>query len=112
MPELIQYALNTGGVVTVEVGLPAGVERVGRRQQALQDVTRSFDEALVDVRDAAAAALAQFQGMATKPDEVQITFGVKLDARVGAVIAETGVEGNFQVTVKWTGRRGASSTDG
>jgi hypothetical protein len=107
VPELVQFALSTGGSVTVEVGTPAGMERVGRRQQTLQDMTSSFDEALTDVRDAAAAALAQFQGMATRPDEVEITFGVKLDARLGAVIAETGVEGNFQVTVKWAHPRSA-----
>jgi hypothetical protein len=111
VPELIQYALNTGGHVTVEVANPVGVERVGRRERVLHDMAASFDEALVDVRDAAAAALAQFQAMATRPDEVEISFGIKLDAKVGAVIAETGVEGNFQVTVKWA-QRGASSTGG
>jgi hypothetical protein len=32
---------------------------------------------------------------------VEITFGVKFDARAGAMIAQTGLEGNFQLTVRW-----------
>ena len=40
--------------------------------------------------------------MARKPDEVEIEFGVKLNAEAGALIARTGTEGHFQVTVRWS----------
>jgi hypothetical protein len=39
--------------------------------------------------------------VAQKPEEVQITFGVKPDAQAGAVIARTGMQGHFEVKVKW-----------
>jgi hypothetical protein len=101
MPELVEFELGNGGSVAVEVRSGAGMERVGRGSRAIRDVRTSFEEALGDVRDAAAAALSQFQHMPTTPDEVEIAFGVKFDAQVGAVIAQTGVEGNLQVTVRW-----------
>jgi hypothetical protein len=101
VPELIEFELGTGGSVAIEVGPGAGLERVGRGGGTVRDVRASFEEALGDVRDAAAAALAQFQQMPTKPDEVEIAFGVKFDAQAGAIIARAGVEGNLQVTVKW-----------
>lgn len=105
MPELVQFPLEAGGSVTVEVGrLPSGTERVGRGEHVVHQMATTFDAALAEVRDAAAAALAQFQRMPTRPDEVEIAFGVKLDARLGAVVAEAGVEGNLQVTVKWVNR--------
>jgi len=103
MAELVEFGLGSGRSVYVEVGEaePDGMERVGRRERTLQAVKSSFEDALGGVRDAAESAIEQFQGMPSRPAEVEITFGVKFDARAGAVIAETGVEGNFQVTVRW-----------
>jgi hypothetical protein len=39
--------------------------------------------------------------MTRQPDEVEIKFGVKLDAEVGALIARTGVQGQFEVKLTW-----------
>jgi hypothetical protein len=106
VPEMIEFELAGGRAVAVEVGevgaAAGGVERVGRAGQAFQAAKRSFDEALGDVREAASTALAQFRSMPSRPDEVEITFGVKFDARAGAVIAETKVAAHFEVTVRWT----------
>jgi Trypsin-co-occurring domain 1 len=108
VPEMIEFELAGGRAVAVEVPAgtasfpsPAGVERVGRAGAAMQSVKRSFDDALGDVREAASAALAQFRAMPSRPDEVEISFGVKFDARAGAVIAETKVAAHFEVTVRW-----------
>jgi hypothetical protein len=40
--------------------------------------------------------------MARQPDSVEMTFGVKLDAQAGAVIAKTGVQGHFEVKLTWS----------
>lgn len=39
--------------------------------------------------------------MTERPDEVEITFGVKVDAEVGAIIAKTGLQGQFEIKLKW-----------
>jgi hypothetical protein len=115
VPEMIEFELAGGRAVAVEVpaaavptggvptgGVPTGaVERVGRAADAAHAVRRSFDDALTDVREAASAALATFRAMPSRPDEVEISFGVKFDARAGAVIAETKVAAHFEVTVRW-----------
>jgi Trypsin-co-occurring domain 1 len=104
VPEMIEFELPGGRAVTVEVA-PAAVagqpERVGRLGQPVRAAKASFDEALADVRDAASSALAQFRAMPSRPDEVEITFGVKFDAKAGAIIAETGLSAHFQVKVIW-----------
>jgi hypothetical protein len=101
--ELVRFELETGGTVTVEVEEEPGVGRAARQGTVLRDAQLSLERALGDVRGAAAAALGQFQGMASRPDEVEITFGVKLDAHAGALIAKTGMEGHFEVTLRWAG---------
>lgn len=61
----------------------------------------TFDDAVGQVRKAAVAALEQFQQMAKQPDQVEISFGVKLKADVGAVLAKAGVEGQLAVKLTW-----------
>lgn len=99
--ELARFNLDTGGSVLVEVADSPGVERVGRQGEVLEAVGVSFERAIANVRDAATAALAQFQEMTRKPDDVEIKFGVKLDAKMGAVIAQTGLQGQLEVKLTW-----------
>lgn len=101
MAELVRFELETGGTVTVEVEEEPGIGRAARQGGILRDAQLSLERALGDVRDAAAAALGQFQKMASQPDEVEITFGVKLDAQAGALIAKTGMQGHFEVKLTW-----------
>lgn len=100
MTELVRFELADGGSVVAELDESPGVSRAGR-QGVLETARGTLEGALTEVRDAAAAALAQFQDMARKPDEVEIKFGVRLDARAGAVIARTGMQGHFEVKVRW-----------
>jgi Trypsin-co-occurring domain 1 len=39
--------------------------------------------------------------MAQRPDEMQVSFGLKFDAEAGAFIAKTGVEASLNVTLTW-----------
>lgn len=100
MPELARFGLEGGGSVLVDVDEEPGVARVSR-QGRIREARATFDTALGEVRDAAVVALTQFRAMACQPDEVKIIFGVRLDAEVGAVIAKTGMAGNFEVTLTW-----------
>jgi Trypsin-co-occurring domain 1 len=97
---LAKFTLETGGTVTVELEEEPGVTQAGGKD-VLRDTQESLEKALIGVRDAAASALGQFQKMASRPDAVEITFGVKLDAQAGAVIAKTSIQGHFEVKLKW-----------
>ncbi|MGH3976355.1 MAG: CU044_2847 family protein [Pseudonocardiaceae bacterium] len=100
MPELAKFSLEGGGSVHVDVDEVPRVAPVSRHGRIL-DAKATFETALGEVRDAAVVALTEFRTMARQPDEVEITFGVRLDAEVGAVIAKTGMAGNFEVKLTW-----------
>jgi hypothetical protein len=100
VPELARFKLAGGGSVLVDVDEELGVARVSR-QGKIREARATFETALGEVRDAAIVALTQFRAMARQPDEVEIAFGVRLDAEVGAVIAKTGMAGNFEVKLTW-----------
>jgi hypothetical protein len=100
VPELARFELEGGGSVLIDVDEEPGVKRVSR-QGRIRDAKATFETALSEVRDAAIVALTEFRDMARQPDEVEITFGVRLDAEVGAVIAKTGMAGNFEIKLTW-----------
>ncbi len=100
MNDLARFPLEGGGSVVVEVDHVPGTAPVSRGS-LIDDAKSSFEAALVNVREAAVSALGTFQSMSRKPDEVEIKFGVKLTAQAGAVIAKTGLDGNFEVKLKW-----------
>jgi hypothetical protein len=100
MTELVRFELANGGSVVAELDESPSASRAGR-PGVLVTAKGTLDSALTEVRDAAAAALTQFQEMTQKPDEVEVKFGVKLDVHAGAVIARTGMQGHIEVTLKW-----------
>ncbi|MEV7097780.1 CU044_2847 family protein [Amycolatopsis sp. NPDC051045] len=106
MQEFVRFPLADGGTVVVEVEAEPGLEHASVPSGVLRKATTTFEHALGEVRAAAAAALAQFRDLG--PDEVELKFGVKLDAQAGAVIARTGLQGQFEVKLKWL-RDGAST---
>ncbi|MFL6118369.1 CU044_2847 family protein [Actinophytocola sp.] len=107
--EPVRFPLASGGSVLVEIETPPGVAHAGRASGVLREARTTFERTLGEVRDAAAAALAQFTAMSRTPDEVELKFGIKLDAEAGAIIARTGIQGQFEVKLKW--RNGASIQD-
>jgi hypothetical protein len=98
---LYRFDLEDGGSVVVEAEPDPGVVRASRATAVIREATQSFENALVGARDAASAALKQFTSMVQQPTAVEITFGVYLDAKAGAIIAQAGAQGHFEVKLKW-----------
>ena len=101
MTELVRFPLDGDGSVLVEVEEPPGVTRVSRPGDLPKTAKETFEKALLQVRDVANVALGQLRSMSRQPDEIEIKFGVKLDAQAGAVIARTGIQGHLEVKLKW-----------
>ncbi|MEO5340999.1 MAG: hypothetical protein H7837_10890 [Magnetococcus sp. MYC-9] len=61
----------------------------------------SYEEAIDRVRPVADYLLQKIQDLDARPDSVEVTFGIKLSAQAGALIAKTGAEANFGVKLVW-----------
>ncbi|MFG1696740.1 CU044_2847 family protein [Nonomuraea sp. NPDC049309] len=105
MTELVRWELEDGGTVLVESGsgeeTDGGWESAGIGAGTLRQAKLRLEESLSDVRDAAAAALRTFRDLPIGPDEVELEFGVKLQAEVGAVVAKGKTEGQLVVRLRW-----------
>ncbi|MFI1014404.1 CU044_2847 family protein [Streptomyces sp. NPDC020965] len=103
MTQLLRFqSEDGGGAVVVEVAADEpGVEAVSRLGDTVAEATAAFEQGLDQVRHAAAVALARLRDMPSRPDEVSLDFGMRFNAELGAVIAKSGTEAHFHVTMTW-----------
>ncbi|GAA2377079.1 CU044_2847 family protein [Nonomuraea africana] len=102
MPQLMRVPLEDGQFVLVELSEnDPGVRRVSRVGETITATMTSMEAALEPIQSAARSALETFRKIG--PDEVEIEFGVKLNAEAGALITKAGAEGHLVVKLAWRG---------
>lgn len=99
MKQLVEYELEDGTAILVEVDLPeAGIERAGRGDQVIKAKER-FKEALEHVKPIAQTVISTLSSITA--DEIGVDFGIKLGAKAGTIIASADTEANFTVRLTW-----------
>jgi hypothetical protein len=100
--ELVRFKTGGDHSVLVEVTeADAGFVPASRTGDLITEARETFDQALAEVEEAASRALRSFRDGPLRPDGVEITFGVRFNAKVGAVIASTAAEGHLSVRLTW-----------
>ena len=112
MKRLVEFPLDQGGSVLVEVDEPpAGpVTRGGLvkdRSALVVEADKTFEDATAAVTPAARSLIARLRSIEHPPDEVGIQFGVQLSAQTGAFIASVAAQANFTVSMTWRRQQGS-----
>ncbi|MEX2981127.1 CU044_2847 family protein [Streptomyces sp. C36] len=93
---------EAAGVVMVEIEEAAeGLVRVARPGQVVARASRSLNDMLAGIRPVAQNFITSFRGMADRPDEIGIEFGLSLSAEADVVVSRTTGQANFKVTLTW-----------
>lgn len=109
----MEFPLEGGGSILIETDdrLPAAVaedadKQVTRGLRPLQPpraevitAAHSLEATLGAVRPAVEAVIRLMRQLA--PSGWEVTFGIKMSAETGALIARGGMEGNFQIRMTW-----------
>lgn len=115
MARLAKFVLPDGSSIVAEVDDESfDTSRVMRggaiaSSEIVVKANESFETALDRVRWAAEGLLDRLTSLASPPDEVEVEFGVKLNAETGAVIAKAATEANFKINLKWTREKAANN---
>jgi hypothetical protein len=97
---LLQYD-DDGSSVIVEVDdQEPGFVRASAADQVARAATTLY-EALAVIQPTARALLARIEGLPRRPAEATVEFGIRLNGKVGAVVASTEAEGHFRVRLTW-----------
>lgn len=100
--DVLEFKLADGTPVYVETS-DAGVSdlrRAGRGEGGPLKADSRFDEAVARIRPAAQVLLDSLRELNT-PEEIGLEFGLKFNAKAGAIIASVDSEAAFRVTIKW-----------
>jgi hypothetical protein len=102
--KVVEYKLEQGGVILIEVEeteLEKGRVPVAKKPGMPEEATKEFEKALDDVKPVADTIVQKFKDLGSEPDNIEVEFGIKMSAQAGAIIAATGVEANFKITLSW-----------
>ncbi len=105
MKQLIEFPLEDGSTILVEVDEPEGAGRTRQvargGDKTIEKANQTFEKALDKVKPTANAVISKLRDLIEQPDEIGVEFGLKFSAESGVIIAAAGIEANFKVMIKW-----------
>jgi len=111
MAHYLKYQTADGDIVLVEVESEAKVPREGvvkagrvgdKVQDTVEEVQTKFEDAMNAVRQNAQVIISKVKGLSDKPDEVEVTFGLKATGELGNfAVARASAEANYTITMTW-----------
>jgi hypothetical protein len=106
--QLVKMDLANGGSVLVEVADDSSgrVTRGGRTDDLVASAGASLEHALDQLGPVVQGIVSRLREAADWPDEVAVEFAIKLSADANVIIARSGGEANFKISLHWT--RGAT----
>lgn len=103
MNQLVEFEVPGNGTILVEVNDPysSGLTPVANPGEvAITKAKKTLDQALEGLNPMFESIKKKFDEMNQPADEVEVKFGIKLTAQVGAVITAGG-EASYEITLKW-----------
>ena len=104
MRHLIEFDLEEEGTILVEVkelSPESGVVKAGRAGAMVEKASQTFESALDKIKPAAAVIVSKLRHVADPPDEIEVEFGLTMNADAGAFIAAVSAEANYTITLTW-----------
>ena len=77
------------------------VVKASRAVGVVKKASQTFQSALDKIRPAASIIITKLRDLTDPPDEIEVEFGLTLNAEAGAVVALAGAEANYTVTLTW-----------
>lgn len=111
MAHYLRYQTGDGEIILVAVEgtaevLQEGVVKAGwvgeKAQDTVEKVQTKFEDAMNAVRQNAQVIMDKVKALSDKPDEVEVTFGLKATGELGNfAVAKASAEANYTITMTW-----------
>ncbi len=99
MKRIVEFPLENGDSILVEVDESS--DRIGLGDEIAEKAQKTFESALNAIKPVANTVINKVRSLNEPADEVQVKFGIKMTAGLGAVIASGNGEVNYEITLKW-----------
>ena len=107
MTQYIETFTDDGTAIRIEVEADAKMGGVGFARQASPDDVSSastkdaYDQTLKTIRGCANGVIDTIQNLDALPSTASIDFAIKIDPEAGAMIAKSGADAQFKVSLSW-----------
>jgi hypothetical protein len=99
---IVEFPLEAGGKIAVEIqDSEDEIKRTNRAHDTIEQAQHTLESAIDKIRPAAEVIINRLTSLSQPASEIEITFGLKLSAEVGALIASGSAEANYSVRIKW-----------
>jgi hypothetical protein len=96
------FAIDEDAPILVEFAPEPGLQQVSFSPDDLVEKSAwALDSAMNTIHHMAQRVNAMIETLPGRPNQVEVEFGLKLDAETGAVIAKAGVEAAVNVRLAW-----------
>jgi Trypsin-co-occurring domain 1 len=108
--QIVEFRLESGDSIFVEVDeLGQTEELVSLSNKVAQKAQQTFESALDKIKPLTNAIMTKLRSLNEPADEVEVKFGIKMSAELGAVIASGNGEINYEITLKWQRNKSVAS---
>ena len=101
MKRIVEFPLENGDFILVEVDEPSASDRIGLGDEIVEKAQKTFESALNAIKPVASTVINKVRSLNEPADEVEVKFGIKMTAGLGAIIASGTGEVNYEITLKW-----------
>ena len=98
--DVVSYRVDESTTVMVEIEPAEGFRPAGPGE-----IAGRIREAIAPAVEAAKVVLDKVKE--TRPDEIEVKFGIKASGEANWLVAKAATEGNFEVTLTWSRREAA-----
>jgi hypothetical protein len=96
------FTIDDGAPILVEFTPRPGVVQASRSpSETAEQAAKALDSAMNTIYHMARRTTATIDALVDRPSEFELSFGIKLDAEAGAIIAKAGVEASLGVKMTW-----------
>ena len=99
MKKIVEFTLESGDSVLIEVD--QSNDRIGVTDGIAEKANKTFESALNTVKPIANAIMDKILELNQPASEVEVRFGIKMTAGLGAIVASGSADINYEITLKW-----------
>jgi hypothetical protein len=97
--KIIEFTLESGDSVLIEVD--QSNDRIGIPDSIIEKANTTFESALNTVKPIADTIMDKILELNKPASEVEVRFGIKMTAGLGAIVASGSADINYEITLKW-----------
>jgi Trypsin-co-occurring domain 1 len=104
--KLVTYGLDDETGIQFEIDPPSGFQEAASADKIISRVRDAVEPAV----DAARVVLERVREVS--PDQVEVTFGIKVNGKADWIVARVASEGNFEIKLIWAPNKAAGGGEG